>query len=316
LHARTLLSWIAVVASVLWAVSFAGAQAARYVVRHSGFRLAVAASGAAALRDKKLDVAIGNSQFMDGLSADEINAQRKDVSFVNLAFNGLESPDVLAVLSTFYTTCECNVARLYVNAGALEDESPGTSEVEIFMAAFNPELTGRILSDKPSLRWSLRAFPLLHFNNEVFHRSVYYWLKGGNDQGHGNDYHFRLPKVAPNRLGGVQKMARLDTPRLRALVELTRKHSTTMTVIVPPFHPVYVQNRVGFSGYVSQVRELLAPYGIPVLDHSAGIVATYDGFADLIHLNLEGQSLYSRFFAADVIPAGAARTLTSGGGAR
>ncbi len=302
MHFRVFIKWIVAVVAIFLAVAHLGALLARQVVGHSGFRLALAANGAGTFSGKKLNVAIGNSQLMDGLNADRINQKRRDIKFLNLAFNGLQSPDVLAIMETFYKGCGCTVERLYINAGALEDEKDGTLDVRIFMSAFNPELMGQFLDDEPGRILSLRALPLLHFNNEVFHRSLYYWMLRHDDQGHGNAYKFRLPKVAPNRLGGTQKKAMIDYPRLQKMIELTRAHRTELIVVVPPFHPVYVENRIGFADYVKEVQFELGKIAVPVLDHSAGVVTSYDGYADLIHMNLDGQKTYSDFFAAKVIP--------------
>ena len=302
MHARVFAKWIAVVVAIFVIVSYAGSIAAKLVVGHSGFRLAMAANGANTFAGKKLQVAIGNSQLMDGLNADQINKERRDIKFLNLAFNGLLSTDLVAIMETFYKGCGCTVDRLYINAGALEDEKPGTSEVQVFMSAFNRDLLPQILRDDPGMRYSLSILPLLHFNNEVFHRSAYYWLLGHDDQGHGNIYRFRIPTVEANRLGGTQKKALIDFPRLERLVEIARANDTELIVIVPPFHPLYVENRIGFADYISQVRTELARFNIPVLDHSAGVVTAYDSFADLIHMNLAGQKTYSRYIAKQVIP--------------
>jgi hypothetical protein len=306
MHAQALGKWLLTVTALFLAVAYAGGIAARQVVAHSGFRLAIAAHGAASLTNTPLQVAIGNSQLMDGLNATQINGSRRDIRFLNLAFNGLESTDVLAVLETFYKTCRCTVERLYVNAGALQDDTPGTSEVRIFMSAFNRELMPTMLQDNPSMRISLSVLPLLHFNDEVFHRTAYYWLLGTDDQAHGNDYSFRIPNITPNRLGGTQKKPQIDIARVRSIVSLLHAHNTEITGVMPPLHPLYVHNRVGYLEYVSQVRQILGDVGVPLLDHSAGIVTDYDSFADLIHLNLKGQSIYSRYFAERVIPSGRA----------
>ena len=305
MHARTLAAWIVTVMFILIVASYVGSIVAREIVGHSGFRLALAANAGDKFAQKKLLVAIGNSQLMDGISADQINKQRGDIKFVNLAFNGLYSADLVAVMETFYKTCSCSIERLFVNAGALEEEKPGTTEVQIFLAAFNKELLPKILDDDPSMRFSLKFLPLLHYNNEVFLRSAYYWLIGHDDQGHGNNYHFRIPKIAPSRLGGTQKKAQIDVPRLARLLALTRENNTDLVVVVPPFHPLYVENRIGFAAYVKQVRSELASYNVPVLDHSSGVVTRHDNFADLIHINLAGQKTYSDYFAGHVISGGA-----------
>ena len=302
MHVRIFFQWIAVTIVIIVTVSFFGSVIASQVVRYSGFRLAMAANGQDAFVGKNFQVSIGNSQLMDGLSADQINMERRDVRFLNLAFNGLYSPDLVAVMETFYKSCGCTVDRLYVNVGALEDETPGTSEVQVFMSAFNKDLRPQIYPDDSSRRFSLSILPLLRFNNEVFLRSAYYWFIGHDDQGHGNAYRLRIPKVSPNRYGGAQKKAFIDFPRIERLVEITRINRTELILVVPPFHPLYVENRAGFAEYVSQVRADLHRFNLPILDHSAGIVAEYDGYADLIHLNLEGQKTYSRYFAERVIP--------------
>ena len=302
MHIKVFAKWIVVVAAIFFGVSYLGSLIARQIVGHSGFRLALAANGASTFAGKKLQVAIGNSQLMDGLSADQINKKRRDIKFLNLAFNGLHSPDLVAIMETFYRGCACTVDRLYINAGALEDEKDGTLDVRIFMSAFNRELLPQFLGDEPGRQLSLNALPLLHFNNEVFHRSLYYWLMRRDDQGHGNIYKFRLPKIAPNRLGGTQKKAMIDFPRLKRMIEITREHRTELIVVVPPFHPVYVENRIGFTDYIKQFQAELAKFNIPVLDHSAGVVTSLDEFADLIHMNLGGQNTYSDYFSARVIP--------------
>ncbi|MBL0125039.1 MAG: hypothetical protein IPP88_20795 [Betaproteobacteria bacterium] len=301
MHIWVFAKWIAAIAAIFLGVSYLG-NLARQIVGHSGFRLALAANGASSFAGKKLHIAIGNSQFMDGLSADLINKKRRDIKFLNLAFNDLRSTDLLAIMETFYRGCGCTVERLYINAGSLEDEKDGTLDVQIFMSAFNRELLPQFLGDQPALRWSLAALPLLHFNNEVFHRSFYYWLLRRDDQGHGNAYKFRLPKVAPNRLGGTQKKVMIDFPRLARMIEVTRENRTELIVVVPPFHPVYVANRFGFAEYVKQFERELAPYNVPLMDHSTGVVTSYDGFSDLVHMNFDGQKVYSDYFSARVIP--------------
>ena len=85
-------------------------------------------------------------------------------------------------------------------------------------------------------------------------------------------------------------------------VALARANNTQLIVVVPPFHPLYVQNRIGFGAYVQQVQTELSRFNVPVLDHSAGIVNSYDSYADLIHMNLDGQKIYSQYFAERVIP--------------
>ncbi|MBL0125046.1 MAG: hypothetical protein IPP88_20830 [Betaproteobacteria bacterium] len=62
--------------------------------------------------------AIGNPQLVDGLNADDINEHRRYFKFLNLAFNDLRSPDLVAVMETFYKKRDCTVERLYVNGAA------------------------------------------------------------------------------------------------------------------------------------------------------------------------------------------------------
>ena len=301
MHFTVFAKWIVAVVTIFLTVAYLGGLLARQIVGHSGFRLALAANGANKFSGKKLHVAIGNSQLMDGLSADQINKKRPDIKFLNLAINDLRTSDLIAIMETFYRGCDCKVERLYVNAGSLEEEKDGTLDVRVFLSAFNPDLLEKIREIEPGMKWSLKALPLLHFNNEVFHRSLYYWLLGRDDQGHGNDYKFRLPKVAPNRLGGTQKKVMIDFPQLTKMLEITRAHHTEMIVIVPPFHPVYVENRIGFADYVKQFQNELAPFNVPFMDHSAGVVESYNGFSDLVHMNNDGQKTYSDYFSTQVI---------------
>lgn len=303
MHAKIFFQWLAFIAAIFLTVSYLGNLTAQQVVMHSGFRLAMAANGGNYFTKRKLHVAIGNSQLMDGLNANQINQQRRDIRFLNLAFNGLESPDLVAVLATFYKTCSCTVDRLYVNAGALTDETPGTSEVEVFMSAFNRELLTDILQDQPHMRFALSILPLLHFNNEVFHRSIYYWLQRNDDQGHGNAYRFRIPAITQNQAREVRKSAVIDKPRTERIVNIARANHTELIVVVPPFHPLYLEKRADtFQAYLTQLRAELAKFDVPVLDHSAHIVTRHEDFADLIHLHLDGQKTYSQYFSEQVIP--------------
>jgi hypothetical protein len=276
-------------------------MASRQIVMGSGFRLATATAGASRFDGKTLDLLIGNSQLMDGLNAEEMNRKLGGRKVFNAAFNGLYSPALLAVAETFMENCRCKVERIFVNAGAMEDESPGTSEAEIFVAASNPKYAATVLEDQKSRQFSSRFLPALYYNNEMFHRSFYYWALQRDDQGHGNDYKFRIPPISPKQLGGSQKKAQIDHPRLEQFNRIARMHGARIVAVLPPLHPLYVENRIGYAEYREQVKTELQRYGIELLDHSADVVTSPDGFADLIHMNLSGQRQYSQYFVDHVL---------------
>ncbi len=270
------------------------------VVANSGFRLAMGANADQYFAGENVSLLIGDSRMMDGINARKVSERSSNQVF-NLGFNGLEIPDIIAVIRTFYKQCDCKVNKLIINAGSLEDYEKGTSEIERFMSAFNSELANEILAENSALRYSSIVFPLLKFNNEVFLRSLFYVIKGEDDQSHGNSYHFKIPETIMKSLTAKTKKSYIDETRLDKLIKLTSENGTELIIILPPHHPVYTENRKGFDSYLSEVRQTVESRNIKFLDHSRVITDGENKFADLIHLNINGQDIYSDYFYKTVI---------------
>lgn len=286
---------------LLGSVAWAGFLALRPVIGHSNFRLALAADAQRRFAGRTVTLIVGDSRLMDGVNAAQVNAENPKELVFNAAFNGLEFRDVRAVVTAFAGSCKCRLKRVVVDETALEDLTPGVSDVRIFLSGFNRDVQETIKSDDAVRYWGVRAFPLVHFDNELTHRSLYYLLQGGDDQGHGNDYHFRVSNSVIHGLVKSEKTSTIDAAMVSAFVRDLHERGTHLAVVVVPQHGVYVRNRRGYSRYRADVGSLVNAAGAEYYDHAALFEDQPDFFADLIHLNLDGQRMYSRYLARTVI---------------
>lgn len=297
-HLKSALRGLLLLVPLVLLVGQGGYTLLKIATASSGFRLTIAGNADRWFAGKKVSLVIGDSRMMDGFNASQANAENPDLAVVNLAFNGLEMADSRAVLSSFLRNCDCQVDQVLINAGGLENETPGTSDMEVYAAAFDPSLRAGLFADNRARNLSLRALPLLYFNNEMFLRSLYYLLKGGDDQDHKNYYRLFIPDTLP---AGPPKHADINPVELNKLAELLATAHSRLSIVVPPHHPVYTDSRNNYQGYVDEVKELARGLGANFHDHSRLYATRTEYFADRLHLHAEGQAAYTRYLAKHVL---------------
>lgn len=280
--------------AVFWLVGLGTYAGLKAVVAHSPFRLAVA-TNAARFAGQTINLVVGDSRLMDGVNAEQINTARGRVVVFNAAFNGIEYPEALTVVEAFIQTCQCHLGKVLIDETALWEETPGVSETEAFLAAFDAAAEERLSLRDPRRARILEIFPAIHFNNEVTLRSLYYLAAGTSDQDHGNTYRFRVPKNKTATIGTTAKVNHLKADDVAAMVRKVEAAGGSLLVVVPPHHPAYTEGRVGFTDYIASVRKEVLEAGAEFQDDSRHFVDRPDVFSDLIHLHVDGQYLYSRY---------------------
>lgn len=279
---------------VFWVAGYSGYFIAKKLVTQSEFRLAIAVDPQRITDNKEVYAFIGDSRMMDGVNALQANEDYNGEELIyNIGFNGLEMPDITDLVETFLLNCNCNMKQLTINAGAMVSREFATTEVQNFVGAFNPDVASRSLSESEVLKLSTQVFPLLHFNNEVFLRSLFYLLKGKGDQGHGNDYKFRVPDGIQQKLAQKVKVFEPDISSIDRLRKLLDSKGIELLVIVAPHHPVYTQNIGGYRNYIEEVKSYF-PANVRFIDYSNLYQDKPEYFADLLHLNRKGQSEFTQ----------------------
>lgn len=297
-HLKSALRGLLLVLPLVLLVGHGGYYLLKTATASSGFRLTLAGNADRWFAGKKVSLVIGDSRMMDGFNASQANAENSDLAVVNLAFNGLEMADSRAVLSSFLRNCDCQVDQVVINAGGLENETPGTSDMEVYAAAFDASLRPGLFVDNRSRNLSLRALPLLYFNNEMFLRSLYYLIKGADDQDHKNYYRLFIPDTLP---AGPPKHADINRGELNALVALLASANSRLSIVLPPHHPVYTDSRNNYQGYINEVKRLADSVGASFYDHSRLYANRTDYFADRLHLHASGQVAYTQHLTNHVL---------------
>lgn len=295
-HLLKLLRYAALTLVTFVAVSWVIAPVISFVMERSGFRLAMAGSSVR-FEGQAVHVVVGDSRLMQGFNAKQANKQ-SEATYVNLAYNGLESADLLAIVDTFVSSCRCDVKSVTVNAGALRDDESGVTDVQIFMASFHKALVDRVFASDQTRRWFVRMLPLLHYNNEVFHRSLFYFLRQQDDQDYSTSYSVRLTEGLAAELA-EQPMtgARFHQQGLSDLSQMVRDAGAPLTLVVAPHHPMWTEYRGGFRTYVETVADAAASNNVRFFDHSTLLPESED-YSDIRHLNRSGQLKYTETIVA------------------
>jgi hypothetical protein len=225
-----------------------------------------------------------------------------------LAYNGLDYTDVLALIKAFQQSCKCKLGKVVINAGVLSQQDAkdaagieAISDVKIFLAAFSESLSLDIRETDLKLGISLAVFPLLHFNNELFLRSIYYLLSGKSDQSYSNNYKFQLTDGMMQRLKKKKLQLTVNKQVLAQLQMELRADSVELAILIPPFHPAYVKNVSAFSVYIDDIRQAAQDDGVVLYDHSRLFKNDPDYFADPVHINKTGQEEYTKYLSEEVL---------------
>jgi len=268
----------------------------------SKFRLAVAGNAKEVTPDvENVYLFIGNSRIMGGVSTNYYKNFNKNIRYYNLAYNGLTFADIVALINAFRNSCECNIDTVIINAGVLpklekaQRKNEEISNVQIFLSAFNYELQDTIGKLDPAVGTKLSLFPLLHFNNELFLRSLYYLATNKDDQDYSNNYSISLTNRMIKRLQREKISADIDKNRLSLFVNDFNRHGIKLIVVVPPFHQAYVENVQGLGKYMEAVQRVTEELHLGFQDHAQLFMDKNNFFSDPKHLNTSGQKEYSNY---------------------
>lgn len=267
------------------------------IVADSGFRIAKAVRPDERFVGKDVIFIIGDSRMMDDINAEYANKHSSDKQALiyNFAFNGIGLPDALSMFTTFRKNCKCTIKRLIINTGALKDKTKEYSEFQLFVSAYNKSLISSVFENKPNMGYSVRLFPLLHFNNEVFLRTLYYYLIGKDDQGHGNNYQLKVPESIVKELKRESKSKVIDTESFNTLIGLAKDYGAELMVITTPHLSVYVKNKKDYNLFLEHMKVLSLKHNYIYRNDSSLYVNNDDYFSDLLHLNTKGQKHYTTF---------------------
>ena len=266
------------------------------IVIDSEYRLATAVTPGNRFINKEVVFVIGDSRMMDGVNAFYANKNISNENKVvyNFAFNGLGLPDSLSFIRIFKDKCKCKIKKIIVNSGSLKDRTKEYSEFQLFAAGFDNKLLFKMFENNISMKYSTYLFPLIHFNNEVFLRSLYFFIISKSDQNHSNAYKF---KVSENVITGLRKNNEsiiVDNKNIIKLVELTKNNDIELVVVTSPHHGAYVKNKKKYTTYTNEMMRLSEKYKYTYFDHSH-LYTDYTGyFSDLLHLNTIGQLNYTK----------------------
>jgi len=297
LHIKSIFQYIITVFFVFIVVGQLGFVLLEKIVLNSEYRLAMAVAPGENFTNKDVVFIIGDSRMMDGVNAfyaNKVITSKNDIIY-NFAFNGLGLPDSLSFIQIFKDKCKCRVKKIVINSGSLKDRTKEYSEFQLFAAGFDKKLLLQMFENNLSMKYSTYLFPLIHFNNEVFLRSLYFYLKNKSDQNHSNDYKFKVNKKVIEDLRKNNKSIIIDNTGLVKLVELTNKNNIKLVVLTSPHHGAYVNNKKGYSAYTNEMMRLSKKYNYTYYDHSHLYTEYADYFSDLLHLNTSGQSKYTKF---------------------
>ena len=296
-HTKSILQYTAVTFSIFFIVGQLGFVLLSKIVLNSEYRLATAVAPGSRFIDKDVVFIIGDSRMMDGVNAfyanKKINNENKIV--YNFSFNGLGLPDSLSFIRIFKDKCKCKIIKIIVNSGSLKDRTKEYSEFQLFAAGFDNKLSSNMFENNVSMKYSTYLFPLIHFNNEVFLRSLYFLLRNKSDQNHSNAYKF---KVSENIIASLRKKNKslvVDNANIIKLVELTNNNDIDLAVVTSPHHGMYVNNIKEYSAYTDKMMFLSEKHNYSYYDHSHLYTEYADYFSDLLHLNTNGQSNYTNF---------------------
>ena len=300
-HLSYFVKYAGVALGIFIVVGQLGFFALKPLVERSNFRIAVAGNADKKLGAKKLILLTGDSRLMDGFNARKANQEYDGGEFVyNFAFNGLRFADSVFIVETVMKKCSGRISKVYINAQGLEDETLGTSELQVFVSAFNTDLIGRMNDKSWVFKESLKLLPLLHFNNEVFQRSVYYTLINGDDQDHGNAYNF---KIHARMIEGIKKSEThfaANKRKVALFVRYLKGQGAELVILLTPFHGTYILNRLNFQKYVKEIQELADSVGVDCYDHSSLFLDKPEYFADMLHMNVSGQKAYTEYLVNHV----------------
>lgn len=275
----------------------------KIIIPNSGYRLATAVIPGEEFYNRDITLVIGDSRIMDGVNAEYANTLSvSESSYIyNLGFNGLGLPDSLSFIKIFKDKCKCRISKLILNTGVLINKTEEYSEFQLFASAYDRELLFSMFKSIPAMKYSTYLFPLIHFNNEVFLRSLYYFIKGKSDQDHSNSYKFKLSKNAISKLERNSKSIVIDRETLNEIVNLTNNNGIELIVLTTPHNGVYVNHKKDYDKYIESMADISIEYGFRYLNHSAlySDKATY--FSDLLHLNTNGQKKYTEYLTSNNI---------------
>jgi len=306
-HLRALVKLAVAVTAMFIAVGHGGYQLLENMLSYSDFRLVVAGNARRVMAGKRVNLFVGNSRVMGGVAVRQLDLG--DEIAYNLAYNGLEFGDVEALVDAFVSSCDCSVESVFVNAGVLptldDSEDCGKREVSdviVFLSAFAKSSEEFIEDNYPGRSMWLSLFPLLRFNNELFFRALYYRGFSATDQLYANTYVVHLTKRMAERLSGRRMNGDFDVKRLRLFRDRLLRRKTKMTIIIPPYHPEYLKRVKDLDGYIEQISVLSSKLGLRLVDSSSLFMKNGEFFADPVHLNNVGQSMYTKFISSVLVP--------------
>ena len=301
-HIKHLTIWVVSWLSFFIIAGYGGYFLLKPLIEMSKFRLSVAGNAKKVNPDvENVYLFIGNSRIMGGVNSNYYKNFNKNTRYYNLAYNGLTFADIVALINAFRNSCECNIDTVIINAGVLPKlekthrKNEGISDVQIFLSAFNHELQDTIGKLDPAVGTKLSLFPLLHFNNELFLRSLYYLATNKDDQDYSNNYNISLTNRMIKRLQKERISTDIDKKRLSLFTNDLKHRGTKLIVVVPPFHSAYVENVQGFGKYMEDVRRVTEELHIDFQDHAQLFMDKKIFFSDPKHLNTSGQKEYSDY---------------------
>ncbi len=284
-------------------MGYCGKLLLKPVVEMSSFRLSIAGKVDKSVDNKKsMSLFMGNSRVMGGVNCNFLNRYNTDKNYYNLAYNGLVFSDICALMDTYLNNFAGRVTTVFLNPMVLpkkkektENKAETISDVQIFLSAFNMKLRDKIGKTDSVLGIKLSLFPLLHFNNELFLRSLYYLAVNKDDQEYGNNYKVQLTDLMLRHLKRTRFNCMLDIKALGLFKKKINKRGIKLVVITPPFHPAYVKNVKGFKKSMENILSITDKLNIEYFDHSKLFIKKDELFSDLQHLNTAGQKEYTKY---------------------
>jgi hypothetical protein len=284
-------------------VGYCGDLLIKPIVGMSGFRLSI--SGKKDIPIDNIDntlLFMGNSRVMGGVNSKDLNRYNKNKNYYNLAYNGLVYADISALIDTYLNSFEGKVTTVFLNSMVLpqkknkNDEKIETvSDVQIFLSAFNMKLQDKISKKDTKLGIKLSLFPLLHFNNELFLRSIYYLAVNKNDQDYANNYKVKLTSMMIERLKRTRFNCFLDIKEVEKFKKKLNARGIQLVVITFPFHLAYIKNVKGFKQSMENILLITDKLHIKYYDHSELYIKKNEFFSDPQHLNMAGQKKYTQY---------------------
>jgi hypothetical protein len=229
-------------------------------------------------------VVLGNSRAIHSIHAPELGTLTCRAS-LHLGYNGIPS-FVARALAADYLALNRRPTYALIEASMLF-ETGVTSHIFAPLMADSPRLAALVRRDMPGRLPYADLFHLYRYNSELFRRSLFYM--GQDDQ----DWINRDSRITPDK---VESFYRRRTPDLviqpswlEALVALVRDLEASGVVpvlYVAPYHRSVAERFPEKMRWIEAMKEAVRA-DAEVIDLSR-LLPGEDGFADPLHLNLEG----------------------------